>query len=68
MSLKYLFNQVGLIAFQAGWLEFLREFDFEIKFVKGKENKVIHALRMKLNLASMSICRADLRDCVIKSK
>jgi len=67
MSLQYLFNQVGLIAYQARWLEFLKKIDFEIKYVKGKENKVIHALSMKLNLAFMSICGVDLRDCVIKS-
>ena len=37
-----------LNARQARWLEFLCEFDFEIKNIKGKENKVADALSMKV--------------------
>jgi len=44
MSLKYLFDHPSLNAQQAQWLEFLSEFDFEIKHVKGKENKFVDAL------------------------
>ena len=43
--MKYLLNQQGLNAWQARWLEFLSEFVFEIKHIKGKENKVAKALR-----------------------
>ena len=39
-GLKYLFDQPTLNARQARWLEFLCEFDFEIKHIKGKENRV----------------------------
>ena len=35
-GLKYLFDQTTLNARQARWLEFLCEFDFEIKHIKGK--------------------------------
>ena len=35
-GLKYLFDQPTLNARQARWLEFLCEFDFEIKHIKGK--------------------------------
>ena len=36
MTLKCLFDQPGLNARQARWMEFLCEFDIEIKHVKGK--------------------------------
>ena len=39
-GLKYLFDQPTLNARKAIWLEFLCEFDFKIKHIKGKENKV----------------------------
>ena len=35
-GLKYMFDQPTLNARQARWLEFLCEFDFEIKHIKGK--------------------------------
>ena len=35
-SLKYLFDQPTLNARKSRWLEFLCEFDFEIKHIKGK--------------------------------
>ena len=43
-TLKYLFDQQGLNALQARWLGFLSEYDFEIKQIKGMENKVADAL------------------------
>ena len=47
MSLKYLFKQENLNARQAQWSTFLSEFDFEIKHIKGKENKVAYAISRK---------------------
>ena len=44
ISLKYLFDQQNINARQARWLAFLNEYDFEIKLIKGKENKVVHDL------------------------
>ena len=43
-GLKYLFDQPTLNARQTRWLEFLSEYDFDIKHIKGKENKVVDAL------------------------
>ena len=48
-GLKYLFDQPTLNARQARWLEFLCELDFEIKHIKGKENKVADALSRKVH-------------------
>ena len=42
----------------------LCEFDFEIKHIKGKENKVADALSRKMqemHVASLSIFQSDLR-------
>ena len=50
-----------------GWI-FLCEFDFEIKHIKGKENKVADALSKKvqeINVASLSICQSDLRQQIV---
>ena len=44
MSLKYLFDQPNLNVRQARWLDFLSEYHFELKHIKGKANKVVDAL------------------------
>ena len=61
-GLKYLFDQPTLNARKARWIEFLCEFDFKIKHIKGKENKVVDALSRKIQemLASLSIFQSDL--------
>jgi hypothetical protein len=48
-GVKYLFTQPDLNASQARWLAFLREFDFEVIHIKGKENKVTYALRRRVH-------------------
>ena len=51
ISLKYLFDQQNLNARQARWLSFLSDYDFEIKDIEGKENKVaVHDLSRHANL------------------
>ena len=40
-----MFDQQNINARQSRWLSFLSEYDFEIKHIKGKENKVVDALR-----------------------
>ena len=39
-----MFTQLGINVRQERWMAFLREFDFEVKHIKGKENKVADAL------------------------
>ena len=63
-GLKYLFDKPTLNARQARWMEFLCEFDFKIKHIKGKENKVADALSRKvqeMHVASLSIYQSNLK-------
>jgi hypothetical protein len=49
IGLKYLFDQPTLNARKSRWLEFLSEYDFDIKNIKGKENKVADALSIRVH-------------------
>ena len=67
-GMEYLFDQPTLNARKARWLEFLCEFDFEIKHIKGKENKVVDALSRKvheMHVESLSTCQPYLRQHII---
>ena len=44
MILKYLIDRPDLNARSSRWLDFLSEYYFELKHIKGKENKVVDAL------------------------
>ena len=62
-GLKYLFEKQNLIAIQTRWLEFMCEFDFDIKHIKGKGKKVVDALSRRIHAMHASvitICKSDL--------
>jgi len=44
---NHLFSQHDLNARQVRWFSFLSEFDFEVRHIKGKENKVADALSQR---------------------
>ena len=67
ISLKYLFDQQSLNARQARWLAFLSKYNFEIKHIKGKENKVADALSRNAIphcSASFSNYKTNLEDLI----
>ena len=48
-GLKYIFEQPTLNARQTIWLEFLSEYEFDIKNIKRKENKFVYALNKRIH-------------------
>ena len=65
INLKYLFDQQNLNARQDRWLDFLSEYDFEIKHIKEKENKVVDSIRRNAVtsfVAAISSYKTDLED------
>jgi hypothetical protein len=69
-DLKYLFDQPTLNARQSRWLEFLCEYDFYIKHIKGKKNKVADALSRKvheLHATTISMYMTDIKDRILEA-
>jgi hypothetical protein len=48
-GVKFLPSQPDLNARKSRWLAFLRNFDFEVRHIKGKENNVVDALRRRVH-------------------
>lgn len=42
-GLRYLFDQLNMNSRKARWFPMISEFDFEIRYIKGKENRVAYA-------------------------
>ena len=59
-SLKYLFTQLDLNDRQRWWMEFLAEYDFDIEYIKGKENKLVDALSHRWHVNAMTRSQFDL--------
>jgi hypothetical protein len=63
-GLKYLIDQLTLNARQSRWLEFLCEYEFDIKHIKGNENKVVDALNKRvheLHVTTISMYQTDIK-------
>eukprot|EP00253_Pinus_taeda_P035514 PITA_35514 len=58
IGLRYLFDQTNLNAKQARWLAILSKFDFEIKYIKGKENRVADTLSRKAQVNHIAVMRS----------
>ena len=66
-SLQYLFSQPDLNARQRRWMEFLCEYDFEIKYVLGKENIVVDALSRRRHALSSLFLIVDLKSKILQN-
>jgi hypothetical protein len=69
-GLKYLFDHPTLNVRQTIWSEFLSEYDFDIKHIKGKENKVVDALNIRvheLHDTTISMYQSDLKDRITEA-
>jgi hypothetical protein len=68
-GLKYLFGQPTLNARQRKQLEFLGEYDVDIKNIKGKESKVADALDRRvhdMHATTISKYQSDLKDKILE--
>ena len=60
-SLKYLVSQKELKMHQRRWLEFLKDYDFELSYHPGKANVVADALsRKSLHISTLMVREMDL--------
>jgi hypothetical protein len=69
-GLKYLFGQPTLNARKNMWLEFFSEYDFDIKHIKGKENKVVDEINRRVNemhATTISMHKLDLKDKMLEA-
>jgi hypothetical protein len=69
-GLKYLFDQPTLNARQSRWLEFLSEYNFDIKHIKGQENKVVDALSRRVHefhATTISMYQSDLKYRILEA-
>ena len=60
-----MFDQQNLNVRQARWLAFLSEYYFKIKYIKGKENKVVDSIRRNAVtsfVVAISNYKIDLED------
>jgi hypothetical protein len=54
-GLRYLFDQPKLNARQARWMALLSVFDFEIKHIQGKLNRVVDALSRSMKVIQLGV-------------
>jgi len=70
IGLQYLFDQPNLNARQARSLAMISEFDFEIRYIKGKYKRVTNCLSKQIrvnHLAVVSSYGTDLQDRILQA-
>jgi hypothetical protein len=61
-ELRHLFDQPKLYARQDRWMDLLSDFDFKIKHIKGKENRVVDALSRSVKMIHLAVVSTYERD------
>jgi hypothetical protein len=56
-GLSHLFDQPKLNVRKSRWMALLTEFDFEIKHIKGKQNRVVDSLRRSMKMIHLEVVR-----------
>jgi hypothetical protein len=64
-GLQHIFTQSDLNAQQWHWSEFLREYDFEITYIKGTVNRVADALSQRPHNFSVLPLQTNLREKIL---
>jgi len=68
-GLRYLFDQPNQNDRKARWLAMILEFEFDIRYIKGKENKVTDALSRMIqvnHIAVMISYQTNLQDHILQ--
>jgi hypothetical protein len=63
-GVKYMFDQPWLNAIHAIWMAQINEFNFKIKHIKGKKNRVADAFNRSvqtIHLATTRMCESDIK-------
>jgi hypothetical protein len=58
-GLRYYFDQPKINVRQARWMDILSEFYFEIKHIKGKENRVVDSISISLKVIHLAVVSID---------
>jgi hypothetical protein len=69
-GLKYFFDRTTLNSRQSRWMEFLYEYDFDIKKIKGNENKVVDepSIRVhELHATTISMYQKDIKGMIYEA-
>ena len=69
-GLRYLFDQPNLNVRKSIWLAMNNEFNFQIKYIKGKENRVAYALSNQIqvnHITNMSSFGTYLQDMILQA-
>jgi hypothetical protein len=69
-GLKYLFDQPTLNSRQSRWFQFLSEYDFDINHIKGKSNKVVDALSIRVHefhTTTISMYQSYLKNIILEA-
>ena len=69
-GMKYLFGQPSLNARKNKWSNFIGEYNFDIKNIKGKENKVADALNKRvheMHAKTISMYQSNLKDRILEA-
>lgn len=64
-GMSYLFDEPKLNVRHERWITLSSEFHFEVKYIKGKENKVENSLSRRLQVAyveAINTCEVDIRE------
>jgi len=68
-QLYYLFGKPCLNSIKRRWLKFLSEYEFDINYIRGKENKVVDALSMRVHEmhdTTINMYKYDLCDRILE--
>lgn len=65
-GLKYLFTQPNLNARKRRWLELISDYDFNISYLKGKENWVVDALSCRRYISLMISIQTNFKGQVLR--